>query len=86
MSNPDCHHHDHRRCREIFARLSEYVDGELDEATQAQIREHLHECLQCNVCLQTLRRTIELCHHMRSRRLPPELSSKLAEALDRLRT
>ncbi|GAA3758480.1 mycothiol system anti-sigma-R factor [Salinactinospora qingdaonensis] len=34
-------------CSEVLARVYTYIDGELDEADYALIREHLHECAPC---------------------------------------
>jgi anti-sigma factor RsiW len=52
---------EHRHCRELFERMSEYIDRDLDEATRARVMRHLHDCGHCNVCHETLKRTIEIC-------------------------
>jgi anti-sigma factor (TIGR02949 family) len=35
------------RCDEVLARLSAYVDGELDGPDRAQVRTHLAGCPEC---------------------------------------
>ncbi len=34
-------------CRDVLAHLSEYLDGELDDATVARVHRHLRDCDQC---------------------------------------
>lgn len=35
------------RCSEVLERLSDYLDGEIDEAMRAKIVAHLEGCEQC---------------------------------------
>jgi anti-sigma factor RsiW len=48
MSNDD---HDHKHCLEMFDKLSEYIDGELDHATCEKIQKHAESCVACFSCL-----------------------------------
>lgn len=34
-------------CREVLAHLSEYLDGELDDARAARVEAHVQGCLRC---------------------------------------
>lgn len=49
-----------RSCREIFARLSEYLDEELDPGLCGPLEAHLDGCAPCQAFLESLRRTIGL--------------------------
>jgi len=69
--------HDHKKCISIFKRLSEYIDGELDEKTYKEMRIHIKECIKCEVCLETLRRTVDLCRNMKIRGVPERLRELL---------
>ena len=69
--------HDHEKCKELFATLSEYIDSELDEEICKKIEAHLKNCECCNTCLLTLRKTIELCGNYESYPVPAGLSEKL---------
>ena len=40
----DAHEHGSEACRELLARLSEYLDDELDEAACAEIESHMADC------------------------------------------
>ena len=71
--------HDHKKCRELFAKLSEYMDNELDQANCDAIEAHLQQCPPCQACLATLKQTVALCREMKSSDMPKE-------AYDRLRT
>jgi anti-sigma factor RsiW len=65
--------HDHptgaAECREVFARLSAYLDGELTPEERRRLEEHLCGCPPCVEFMNSLRRTVELC-----RRFAPEAS------------
>ena len=52
--------HDPKFCREMFEKLSEYIDKELDEVTCKDIEEHSRDCIPCQVCLGTLKQAIDL--------------------------
>ncbi len=72
-----CEAPDHRHCLELFGKLSEYIDEELDPADRRRIEEHVGKCLACFACLQTLRQTVALCGKMGHRRLPRSFSKKM---------
>lgn len=80
----DNHRHGHADCRELFARLSEYIDDELDRLTCEDIERHIARCAPCQVCMQTLRRTIELCRQSRPRPVPDDFSRRLKQLIDDL--
>ena len=52
---------DQLNCREMFERLSEYMDGELDARLLECFDEHLQDCEPCQAFIDTLRKTVELC-------------------------
>lgn len=54
---------DQLNCREMFERLSEYIDGELDARLLGCFDEHLQDCEPCQRFITTLRKTIELCRN-----------------------
>lgn len=69
--------HDHKKCISIFKRLSEYLDGELDAKAYEEMRVHIKACVKCEVCLETLRRTVALCRNMKMERVPDRLKERL---------
>ena len=54
--------YEHSQCQELLGQVSDYVDGELEDALCAEIEAHLADCPDCRVMVDTLRRTISLYH------------------------
>jgi anti-sigma factor RsiW len=79
--NAECRH---ESCLALFERLSEYIDGELDEAASGAIESHFETCLACRVCLQTLQRTVEICRSEKPPKVPPSLSRRLRKTWEGL--
>jgi len=48
-------------CRELFAQLSEYLDGRVEPSTCEQIEAHMENCPNCVAFLNDLRASIERC-------------------------
>jgi len=69
--------HDHKKCVAIFKKLSEYIDGDLDEKAYEEMRSHIKACVKCEVCLETLKRTVDLCRNMKTRGVPDRLKARL---------
>jgi len=78
------HNHDQGACRELFARLSEYMDRELDTVSAEEIRHHLDQCPPCQACLGTLERTVSLCAALDRQTVPVSFSRRLMEMLDQV--
>ena len=49
------------RCRKIFAGLSDYLDGELDDFSCEEIETHMNGCEPCKKFLRNLESTIQRC-------------------------
>lgn len=64
-------------CRELFARLSEYVDGELSQEICEEIRKHLDGCDPCVNFANTLKATANLCRRLPSQPIPPAVAADL---------
>ena len=65
----------------MFEKLSEYIDNELDEATCKNIQRHMEECIPCQICLGTMKRTIALCKNMENEPVPEIISARLKEMI-----
>ena len=70
-------------CRQVLARLSDYLDGDLDAETRTAVERHLQGCLPCLAFADTLRRTIELCRRHRPTVLPRPLTASARAELRR---
>jgi RNA polymerase sigma-70 factor (ECF subfamily) len=51
-------------CRELFANLSEYLDGKVEPLACDQIRLHIEACPACVVFLRDLRAAIDRCRSL----------------------
>ena len=72
-------------CREIFARLSEYLDGELESDICSQLEEHMDDCPPCQAFLETLRRTVAVTRDLPAQTLPDDMKDELLEAYRKMR-
>jgi RNA polymerase sigma-70 factor (ECF subfamily) len=66
-------------CRQMFAGLSEYLDGRLDELSCENVQKHLLDCPACVAFLTDLRRAVDRC-----RKADAPCESKTAAKLHRL--
>ncbi|MBN9614646.1 MAG: hypothetical protein BGO25_01695 [Acidobacteriales bacterium 59-55] len=69
------------QCREIFANLSEYLDGRLAVPDCDQMRQHIEACPACIAFIGDLRRAIDRC-----RKLDIECDARIAADLRSLLT
>ena len=51
-------------CRQLFAKLSEYLDARVEPQTCEQMRAHIEKCPACIAFLNDLRAAIDRCHSM----------------------
>lgn len=80
------HNHEHVNgkdplCLEIFARLSEYLDGELAAEDCAGIEAHIADCPPCVEFVKQLRGSIEASHHFKVPGEPAPVDAALREKL-----
>ena len=80
------------RCRHLFAALSDYMDGVIDDAMCDEMDRHLHDCQPCQAFLTSLKDTVRRCrsYHpamdaVRAEGMRRELRSEYDKALAALR-
>lgn len=49
------------QCRDIFANLSEYLDGRMEPESCERMRQHIEACPACVAFIQDLKRAIDRC-------------------------
>lgn len=79
------HVHGGPECRELFARLSEYLDEEIDAAGCEAVDEHLADCAPCRDFLESLRRTVRLVQAQPGSSLPAGERNALIESFRKAR-
>lgn len=68
----------HKNCRYLLSSLSEFVDGELDEALCHEIEKHMEGCEDCQIVINTLQKTVDLYHKTTE---PPDIPSDVRARL-----
>jgi predicted anti-sigma-YlaC factor YlaD len=77
------HNHAHGNCEELLAQLNDYAAGELDAELCHTLNQHLAECPDCQVVLDTLTQTISLYRalHESPDVLPDDVEARLIQRL-----
>lgn len=70
-------------CRKLLGEMSDYVDGELSAELCSELEEHLRDCPNCRVMLDSLTKTIRIFREGTEEPLPEALKESLREALAR---
>jgi predicted anti-sigma-YlaC factor YlaD len=75
--------HNHGKCKELLETLSDYVDGSLEEQLCKEIEQHMAECENCRVVIDTLKKTVSLYRGSRGEtiELPAEVRDQLIKSL-----
>lgn len=66
----------------MLGALSEYIDGELDESLCAEIERHLADCGNCQVMVDTLRKTVILYRENGQQAVPADAKARLYAVLN----
>ncbi len=71
------HGHAQAFCLKVLRRLSAYLDDELSGDVCREIRKHLGACPKCEVFLDSLRQTVNLCRHSPTHGLSPRARARM---------
>jgi anti-sigma factor RsiW len=66
----------------MLRELSDYIDGELEAHLCAEIEAHMRDCPDCQVMVDTLRKTVVVYRRHGQAALPPDVRSRLYAVLD----
>jgi anti-sigma factor RsiW len=66
----------------MLGQFSDYIDGDLEAALCAEIEAHLDECRNCQVMIDTMRKTITLYHTQSAAELPSDIEMRLYKVLN----
>ena len=69
-------------CRNLKAQLSEFIDGELDDAVCQEIQKHLSSCENCRIMVDTLKKTIVLYRDEPVEPVPHDVHERLVKVLE----
>jgi len=70
-------------CKELLKNLNDYIDGELEGMLCAEIDAHLEHCNNCQIVVNTLKKTIHLYQEEGQEvQIPDEVRRRLLARLD----
>ena len=70
------------KCREMLGALSDYIDGELEARLCAEIEAHMRDCPDCQVMVDTLRKTVVPYRTYGQVKMPADVQTRLFAVLD----
>lgn len=70
-----------RRCTEIFAELSNYLDDELDDSLCEELEKHMDGCEPCKAFLSSLEKSILQCRTAPDESPDPRITARLRREL-----
>ena len=74
---------EHIHCGELLGQLSDFLDGEAQQAVCQAIETHMLDCPDCRIMVDTLRKTIHLFReHNSGSVLPEDVHQRLMISLD----
>ena len=69
------------KCKKIIDELTDYLDESLDSVLRSSIEEHLGNCKDCRIVVNTTKQTIEIFCNSEPAPLPLTTRQRLHEAL-----
>jgi len=70
-----------RRCKEMFAELSSYLDDELDDSLCEELEKHMDGCEPCKAFLASLEKSIGQCRTAPDETPDPRVAARLRREL-----
>ncbi|NOY88426.1 MAG: zf-HC2 domain-containing protein [FCB group bacterium] len=73
-----------KKCLDYINDLNDYIDGQIDSDLYQEIENHLKQCENCRIMIDTLKKTVSLCREgkeLKELKLPPPLEKKLNDML-----
>ena len=70
------------QCRPFFERLCEALDEDLNSPLCQTLKQHLAECPDCSLQLDTVKRTVEIYQSFPCSRVPGEVHQRLLARLN----
>jgi anti-sigma factor RsiW len=68
-------------CKKVIVELTSYLDGVLDTSIRIDLEQHLAQCGDCRVVVDTTRKTIQIFCNSEPVPLPEDVRKRLHTAL-----
>lgn len=72
-----------RTCKDFLRELGDFLDDSLDSKTRHELEQHVNDCPNCWVVLDTTKKTIQVYKGQEPKAIPAEIHSRLMDALKR---
>jgi anti-sigma factor (TIGR02949 family) len=70
-------------CKDFLNELNEFLDESVDPEIRRKLQEHVNECPNCWVVLDTTKRTIKVYKGQEPQPIPAEIHARLMDALQK---
>ena len=70
-------------CKDFLKELTDFLDETTDPETRRQLQEHINECPNCWVVLDTTKKTLQVYKGFEPKPLPEDVRSRLMDAIQR---
>lgn len=70
-------------CKEFLQELNDFLDETIGPETKKHWQQHVNECPNCFVIVDTTRKTVRVYKGMEQQTLPDDVRSRLWEALEK---
>jgi predicted anti-sigma-YlaC factor YlaD len=71
------------KCKAIISELADYLDEALDSTLRSSIEQHLGNCRDCRLVVDTTKQTIEIFCNSEPAPLPESTRQRLHQALEK---
>ncbi len=68
-------------CKKVILELTSYLDGVLDSNMRSDLEQHLSQCTDCRIVVDTTRKTIQIFCSSEPVPLPQDVRERLHTAL-----
>ena len=72
---------DAKNCREMITNLNDFIDGDLAPELCLEIKQHLGNCQNCRLMVDSLKQTVKLSCDGKDMPIPQELELRLNDLL-----
>lgn len=70
-------------CKGVIREISSYIDGDLELTMKQELERHLQHCEDCKMVVDQTKLTVEIFCDSKPVDLPPDVKTRLHEALRR---
>lgn len=71
-----------KHCKSLLGSLSDYIDGTAQEEICRELEQHLSDCEDCRIVVDTLKKTVYLYQSDTEADLPAAMRERLFKRLD----